>query len=72
MFEAIGNIAGTALGGPVGGLIGGAIGGGLGGGGDAGQAKAFEDALGQFAMQVAGDAMDEMNQAMSETEEDFA
>ncbi len=72
MLETFGNIAGTALGGPVGGLIGGAIGGALGGGGDAGQAKAFEDALGQFAMQVAGDAVDEMNQAMSETEEDFA
>ena len=72
MFEALGNIAGTALGGPVGGLIGGAIGGALGGGGDAGQATAFEDALGQFAMQVAGDSMDEMSQAMSETEEDFA
>ena len=72
MFEALGSIAGTAFGGPVGGLLGGAIGGALGGGGESQQAKAFEDALGQFAMQVAGDAMDEINQAMSETEEDFA
>ncbi|GJE06789.1 MULTISPECIES: hypothetical protein [Methylobacterium] len=72
MLGTIGNIAGGLLGGPLGSLAGGAIGSALDGGSGGGEAKAFEQALGQFATQVAGDAMDEMNQAMADTEEDFA
>jgi hypothetical protein len=72
MFGTIGNIAGSALGGPVGGMIGGMLGDAIGGSGGGGQqSQAFEKALGQFAMQIASDGMDEMNQAMSDTEEDF-
>ncbi|PJI54822.1 hypothetical protein CTI14_11040 [Methylobacterium radiotolerans] len=72
MFGTIGSIAGSALGGPVGGMVGGAIGDAIGGSGNGGQqAQAFDKALSQFAMQIAGDGMDEMNQAMSDTEEEF-
>lgn len=70
MFGLIGNIAGAALGGPIGSAIGGAIdGGGSGGGGADG--KSFDDALNGFAMQIAQDAMGEMDQAMQDTDEEF-
>lgn len=75
MFGAIGNIAGAIFGGPVGGAVGGAIGNAIDGGGggqSAQQAQAFQEALEGFAMQIANDAMGEFDEAMADTEEDFA
>ncbi|GLS46844.1 hypothetical protein [Methylobacterium brachythecii] len=74
MFGLIGNIAGAALGGPIGSAIGGAIGGAIDGGGSGGggaDGKSFDDALSGFAMQIAQDAMGEMDQAMQDTDEEF-
>ncbi|WBL81367.1 hypothetical protein I3J27_13415 [Bradyrhizobium xenonodulans] len=72
MFGAIGNIAGAMFGGPVGALVGGAVGKALDGGGGNQQAQAFEAALQSFAMQIANDSMGEFDEAMADTEEDFA
>jgi hypothetical protein len=75
MFGALGSIAGAAFGGPVGSMVGGMVGnmvdGGGSGGGSSQESQGFEKALGQFALQIASDGMDEMNQAMSDTDEDF-
>ncbi|WP_454616477.1 hypothetical protein [Bradyrhizobium cenepequi] len=71
MFGAIGNIAGAMFGGPVGAAVGGAIGNAIDGGGNQ-QAQAFQAALQSFAMQIANDSMGEFDEAMADTEEDFA
>jgi uncharacterized protein YcfJ len=71
MFGSIASMAGAALAGPVGGIAGGMIGNAIDGGKGSQQAQAFEQALSGFAMQIASDGMDEMNQAMNDTEEDF-
>lgn len=71
MFGAIGNIAGAMFGGPAGAAIGGAVGKAIDGGGNQ-QAQAFEAALQSFAMQIANDSMGEFDEAMADTEEDFA
>lgn len=71
MFGAIGNIAGAMFGGPIGAAIGGAVGKAIDGGGNQ-QAQAFEAALQSFAMQIANDSMGEFDEAMADTEEDFA
>lgn len=71
MFGAIGNIAGAMFGGPIGAAVGGAVGKAIDGGGDQ-QAQAFETALQSFAMQIANDSMGEFDEAMADTEEDFA
>jgi hypothetical protein len=72
MFGAIGNIAGAMFGGPVGAAVGGAIGNAIDGGGNQQQAQAFQAALQSFAMQIANDSMGEFDEAMADTEEDFA
>jgi hypothetical protein len=66
MSGTIGNIPAATPGGPADGVTAKDA-----GGSDDQQAQAFEQALGQFAMQIAGDVMDEMSQALSDTEEDF-
>jgi outer membrane lipoprotein SlyB len=71
MPGAIGNIAGAMLGGPTGAAIGGAVGSAVDGGGDQ-QAQAFQAALQSFAMQIANDSMGEFDDAMADTDEDFA
>ncbi|WID99711.1 hypothetical protein QO058_30430 (plasmid) [Bosea vestrisii] len=66
-------MVGGIFGGPIGSAIGGAVGGAIEGGGDSkdsGQAEAFEQALGSFAMQIANDAMADFDEVMAETEED--
>lgn len=61
-----------AIGNPMGGAQGGAVGdAGAGAQDDGTKAKAFEKALSQFAMQIVESDMDEMNQVMRDTEEDF-
>lgn len=73
MLGAIGSVVGGIFGGPIGSAIGGAVGGAIEGGGNSqgsSEAKAFEEALGSFAMQIANDAMADFDEVMADTEED--
>lgn len=75
LLGTIGQVAGGVVGGPVGAAVGGAIGGAIGGGGGGGgpggaEAAEFSQALFKIATQPFQDAMNDMQEAWGEDDEE--